>query len=98
MTSEEPVTKPNDRDGEDRNMSIRIKIAKWLAPNVFDSNDVLRSIAQRNIKIASQALNRELKYARALHGIASLRTPSCAHIGKRMADIADAALKTKGDA
>ncbi len=75
-------------------MSIRIKIAKWLAPEwdrefwegdallakvVDDRNEFLRSYVDRG---------------QALRNIIALKTPKCAHIGKRMADIAEAAIKS----
>lgn len=74
-------------------MSIRLKIAQWLAPGVFrrmEALEELKDVLQLNHKMAVLlALDRGV----ALRNIAALRTPSCAHIGKRMADIAETALR-----
>ena len=82
---------------------LRIRIARWLAPEVFREIDHARmqvSLIDESRDMwqerANFSLNKVASLRRALRNIASLRTPSCAHIGKRMADIADAALKDTG--
>jgi hypothetical protein len=73
-------------------MSIRIAIAKWLAPEVFDRNEVWREAIGRHVKLHDRHREERWALVIALRNIQALRTPSCAHIGKRMADIAEAAL------
>lgn len=74
-------------------MSIRHTVARWLYPEVFRANEWLRENAEQWQANADKWSVKAMKRGTALRNISSLRTPSCAHIGKRMADIADAALK-----
>jgi hypothetical protein len=74
--------------------SIRIKIAKWLAPELaldiaalWHNNEYYRN--GRNELCSVVAAQRK-----ALKEIAGLRTPKCSHVVKKACDIADAALKT----
>lgn len=83
-------------------MSIRIALAKLLAPGVFKSNDAMRAMANQNLSVArsfsAQAVKLETKLAhreRALRNIIALKTPGCAHVGKKMAEVAKAALHSQ---
>lgn len=67
-------------------MSMRLKIAQWLAPELVCEAERLDGLIDRmTYKLHC--------HRRALREISSLRTPSCASIGKRMADIAETALR-----
>ena len=74
-------------------MSISIKIAQWLAPQVFERAS---DLCNRSEYLAAQTrtlITETDKQRLALRQIISLRTPNCAHVGKRMAEIAEAAIK-----
>lgn len=66
-------------------MSIRITIAKWLAP------ELAKDLEESEYEHRKTRIERN-RFMVALHHVVMLRTPKCAHIGKRMADIAEAAL------
>jgi hypothetical protein len=76
-------------------MSIRTKIAKWLAPELVSWEKTAQKWEDSTYKWVSLATMFEKRLAhreRALRNIIALRTPSCANVGRRMADIAEAAL------
>lgn len=84
-------------------MTLRLKVAKWLAPELAEEIDNRRKhIAwlERSLDNQSDLVTRfshaHHRQSVALRNIAALRTPSCASIGKRMADIAETALR-EGD-
>lgn len=80
-------------------MSIRIRLAKWLAPEMERERQGMSVIADEWRSHAKRLANSHKKaaveagdYASALRNIIALKTPSCANVGRRMADIAEAAL------
>lgn len=85
-------THPPRRSTGTSMMSIRIKIAKWLAPELVRDNHWLEDEARIWEDSASRWSEKAMRRGIALNNIKVLRTPNCAHIGKRMADIAEQAL------
>lgn len=94
-------------------MSIKTKIALWLAPELSDKIDDLESRCERStldlqrFVQKTDALKKVIDYQKklniflltkihhrdaALKSISSLQTTNCAHVGKRMAAIANGAL------
>jgi hypothetical protein len=75
-------------------MSIRIAIAKWLAPEVFDQQVILSKWLRSTTDQRERYAARVGHLSMALNNIVAQRTPKCAHAAKRMADIAAQALTT----
>lgn len=80
-------------------MSIRVRIAKWLAPELEDAAVFWERATDDQIKLRhrvqfenSTMKSTMLEYKIALRNIIALKTPKCAHAARRMADIAEAAL------
>lgn len=73
-------------------MSIRLKIANWLAPELEDNARMWEDANDAQIQWRHRVQREREVYRLALRNIQALRTPSCAHIGKKMADIAESAL------
>lgn len=74
-------------------MSLRLRIAKWLAPELVEKAGNLADATERMSRNYRFMLDRHDQLLLAVRSIAALRTPKCASIGKRMADIAEEALK-----
>lgn len=72
--------------------NLRIKIAKWLAPEVFAERDDWENISNDRLRALVHIIERQANYHFALRDIASLRTPKCAYGVKKACDIAEAAL------
>lgn len=82
-------------------MSIRIKIAKWLEPELVERAKNLEDLNGRILEnstkfqtLAFRAIERIGTLERAMRQISSARTPGANATVKRMADIADAALNS----
>jgi len=77
-------------------MTLRIKIAKWLAPEVFRARDEWEYYAiicqETGMEWSTKAMSRGFT----LRKIASQRTPKANATVNRMADMAEAALKGEG--
>lgn len=79
-------------------MSIRTAIARLLDPDMEARAKFWEEAAENAAQWRHRVQREREGFRRALRSIASLRTPNCAHIGKRMADIAEAALADEGSA
>ncbi len=84
-------------------MGIRRKIALWIDPSINELEMTKRGLdglalsesrrADSNLKLCNEWETLARRRAIALMNISSMRTPNCANIGKRMASIAEGALK-----
>lgn len=74
-------------------MSLRLRIAKWLAPELVEKVENLQRSVYWWQDLCGRRTEALIERNVALGNIAALRTPNCASIGKRMADIAEEALR-----
>lgn len=70
--------------------SVRLKVAKWLAPELEQKSDYWEVACEKEVECLKSA-------QRALRSIIALKTPGCAHVGRKMADVAEQALKSGGE-
>jgi hypothetical protein len=80
-------------------MSIRIRIAKWLAPELANwhaTAEKWEEATYKWINLATMFEKRANVRERALLSIARLRTPKCSHVVKKACSIADQALSGEG--
>lgn len=74
-------------------MTIRETVARWVYPEIFQSHHKTTELFMKHAE-GQRYWDKQAKEARfALRNIIALRTPRSAHIGKRMAQIAEEALK-----
>lgn len=73
-------------------MRIRLKIAKWLAPEIFDERDDLVFNLESLRDGYEKLYDKRHSAVRALVAISRLRTPNAAHGVKKACDIAESAL------
>lgn len=78
-------------------MTLRRKIATMIAPELEDAEESAafwEQANENNIQWRYRVMRERDAYRVALRNIIALKTPGCAHVGKRMADLAEQALKS----
>jgi hypothetical protein len=77
-------------------MSIKLRLAQWLAPEVFRSRDNWKAVSQHWQGAADRWSVKAVQRGFTLRKIASQRTPHANATVNRMADMAEAELKGEG--